>query len=468
MPTARRPSHLPNVYRRPAQRPAPPPGVDTMKVAGILFCVSAVISAIVAVVSREASQPGAAQAGAFGGAFFVLVLGLALIQGVGAVRVFVLFCAAVGSLALIALAAVFHSVRELQVLALAGLLSAVGYFALLLQKEASRTRVAVSVGLIVVGTAATLAAQLWLSGLARRAFGEELRKVASEQRQYADPAAGLSITVPEDWVILRDDAELYRGVPSKVTLADPDAGTVAFINHEQRRPGLLTLDHYLDAVLARLNESGLGAEQSDRHDVTVGRAPARRMTLTWKEDSRPVSGFISVWLDGDRIFTLIGAVPGRWTHTAEERFAVLEEALKFTAPVETALTDAEERLTAECPIFTATSVRTIARRIPPASATEIYFRTGWSWALKGQSQLDAAAVAELGPLMGEVFSAMGQAGRGTFGAYSEKLRAGRRTTAKEDAAAMRILGGAAGVLSPDSLGRLQGLTDAALTVGMLL
>jgi hypothetical protein len=55
-----------------------------------------------------------------------------------------------------------------------------------------------------------------------------------------------------------------------------------------------------------------------------------------------------------------------------------------------------------------------------------------------------------------------------FGAYSEKLRAGRRTTRSEDVAAMRILGRAAGALPPASLARLQGLTDAALTVGGLM
>jgi hypothetical protein len=439
-----------------------------MKVAGVLFCVSAVISVIVAVVTREASAPLATQTGPFGSAFFVLVLGLALIQGVNGVRIFILVVAAVASLVAMGMAAVFHSIRELQVLALALVLTAVGYFALLLQREASKARVVVSVVLIVAGAAATLGAQLWLSGFATRAFGEELRKVASDQREYADPAAGISIEVPDDWVILRDDAELYQGVPSKVTLANPDAGTVAFVNYDQRRPGLLTLDHYLDAVLAGLSESGLEAQQTGRSDVTVGQAAARRMALTWKEEGRPVSGFFSVWLDGDRIFMYIGAVPGQWTTSAEEHFAVLEGALRFTAPIETALTDAEARLTTECPMFTATSVRTIARRISPGSATEAYFKVGWLWALRGQGQLDGAAKAELGQLMSEVFAAMSQADRTRFGAYSEKLRAGRRTTGAEDVAAMRILGRAAGTISPASQARLQSLTDAALTVGGLM
>ena len=65
-------------------------------------------------------------------------------------------------------------------------------------------------------------------------------------------------------MILRDDAELYQGVPSKVKLANPDAGTVAFVHYDQRRPGLLTLDHYLDAVLTGLDQrDGAGSERRD-------------------------------------------------------------------------------------------------------------------------------------------------------------------------------------------------------------
>jgi hypothetical protein len=146
----------------------------------------------------------------------------------------------------------------------------------------------------------------------------------------------------------------------------------------------------------------------------------------------------------------------------------LEGALSFTAPVETALSEAQARLTAECPIFTPAAVRTIGGKIPPDSAAEVYFRTAWSWAVKGQGQLDAAAVAELGQLMGEVFSAMPEGERRRFGAYTEKVRGGRRTSRAEDAAAMRALGRAAGKLSPGSLGRLQILTETALSVGALL
>lgn len=465
MPTARQPGH---VYRTPARRPPPPSGVDTMKVAGILFCISAVISAVASVALREPGDPMSTRTSALGGAFFVLLLGLALIQGVGGVRVFVLIAAAVGSLAAIAGAALLHSIRELQVLALAVLVTAVGYFSLLLSKEASKARVAVSVSLIVLGAGATLAAQVWLAGYAKRAFGERLRQVATDRREYSDPAAGVSIAVPAGWVILREDADMYRGVPSRVTLADPDAGTVAFLNYDRRAPGLLSLDHYLDVVLGRLNESGLEARQSERTDVIVGKAPARRMSLTWKEGGQRVNGFISAWLDGDSIFMLVGASVDPWSSAADERFAALERALQFTAPVETALSDAQTRLTADCPIFTAASVRTIGRKIPPGSATEAYFKVGWSWAVRGQGQLDAAAIAELGRLMREVFSSMPPAERQSFGSYTEKVRARRGTTRDEDVAAMHALGRAAGRLPPGSLERLQSLTEAALTVGALM
>jgi hypothetical protein len=451
-------------YRRPTRRPPEPPGVDTMKVAGILFCISAAISSAGAILARET---GTAQTSAFGGSFLILVLGLGLFQGVGAVRIFVLASAAIAGVAAIVMVFVLNPVRELQALALATLVAAGGYFALLLRKEASKTRVAVSVGFILAAAAGTVATQHWLEGYGKRAYARELREAASGQREYDNAVAGLSFTVPEGWVILRDDAEIYEEVPSKVALADPDAGAVVFLNYERKGPGLPTLDVYLDAVLEGLKRSGIEATQADRTDVTVGSAPARRMSVTWEEEGLPMEGFITSWLDGERILTLIGISLGGLTSNAQERFAVLEGALRFTAPIETALSDAAARLTAECSIFTPTSVRTIARRISPDSPTEAYFKVGWSWAQRGQGLLDGASQGELGEIMTDVFAQMSPADRTRFGNYSAKLMAGQRTGRSEDGAAMRILGGAVARLSPASLSRLQTLVDAALTGGGL-
>ena len=169
MTTARRPPDMyqgptpraQSPYRSQPRRPPAPSGVDTMKVAGILFCVSAALSAVGAITSRES---GAALTGAFGGSFFILVLGLGLLQGVNAVRVFVLTSAGIVGLAAAVMVFVLNPMRELQVLALGTLLAALGYFALLLRKEASRSRVAVSVGMILLAAGASLAAGHWLEG----------------------------------------------------------------------------------------------------------------------------------------------------------------------------------------------------------------------------------------------------------------------------------------------------------------
>jgi hypothetical protein len=192
------------------------------------------------------------------------------------------------------------------------------------------------------------------------------------------------------------------------------------------------------------------------------------MSLAWTSGGHPYSGFVSVWEDGPRVFTLFGAAIGSWSGRTEDRFRALEDALRFSAPVETALSDAQGRLTRECPVFTADAVRMLGRKIPPTSAPEVYFRTGWSWALRGQGQLDAGAAAELRELMGTVFSRMSGAERSRFADYSERLRSGRATTAAEDAAAMGILGRAAAALPADSLERLRTRVDASLTVGGLM
>jgi hypothetical protein len=439
-----------------------------MKVAGVLFCLSAVASMVVAFVQKEAAGSASESATSLGGAFMVLLFGAALFQGVGAVRTFVLVAAGLVGVAAIVAIALFSSFREMQVLLGAVLLTCLGYLVLLLEKQASRGRVVVAVCLVLAGAAGSLGAPHWLTGFERRAFAGELRPLLADEREYADPSSGLSLKAPAGWSLLRPDAELFAGVSAKVKLADPDAGTVAFLDDEPRPLGFVSLDHHLDGILEGQREGGLEPKQHDRRDTAVGQAPARRMSMGWRYSGRPYSGFVSVWLDGPRVFTLVGAAVGGWSSATEERFRALEASLRFSAPVETALSGAERGLTRECPVFTADAVRMIGRRIPPSSPVEAYFKTGWTMAIRGQGALDARMAAELRELMSAVFSRMSPPDRARFAGYGERLRGGRATTATEDAAAMRVLGRAAAALPSETLGRLRLAVDSAVTVGGLL
>lgn len=473
---AYRPPARPPIARtppRPQQRPARAGGsageVDTMKVAGVLFILSAVASLAVPFIQKESFGGTAERTTSAGGAFMVLVFGAALYQGVGAVRKLVLACAAFGSLAALVAIAVFSSFRELQVLLGAVLLSCIGYLVLLLEKLASRARVIVAVGLVLAGAAGSLAAPRWLTWFTREAFAAELRpQLAPELQEYTDPASGLSVKPPAGWSFLKQDAELFAGVPAKVKLADPDAGTVVFINDERKGPGFVSLDHQLDRVLERQRQSGLEPRQHDRRDVQVGAAPARRMSMGWSYAGRSFNGFVSVWLDGPQVFTLFGAAVGSLSSATEARFKALESSMRFSAPVETALAGAERALTQRCPVFAPEAVRMIGRRIPPASPVEAYFRTGWILATRGQGQLDPVAAGELRDLMALVFARMSPSDRSRFAAYGERLRGGGATTPAEDAEAMRILGSAATALPAETLSRLQLAVETALTVGGLI
>ncbi len=453
---------------RDLRRPGSGAGVDTMKAAGVLLCLSAVAALAASLAAKGTTSASATDAGSLGGAFMVLLFGAALFQGVNAVRIFVLLCTGLGALGAVAAIALLSSARELQLVLVAVLLSCLGYVVLLLEKQASRLRAAVGIVFVALGALGSLGAQVWLSGLERRAFARELRPQITGEREYTDSASGLSLKAPAGWSLMSREGELFRGVPAKLKLADPEAGTVAFINDEPKPPGLLSLDHYLDRVLELQKEAGLEPAQRERRDTAVGKAPARRMSLGWSYERRPYSGFVTVWEDGPRVFTLFGAAVGSWSGSTEQRFRVLEDALRFAAPVETALSEAQARLTRECPVFTADAVRMIGRRIAPASPPEAYFRTGWSWALRGQGQLDASAASELRELMAGVFSRMAGPERSRFAAYSERLRSGGATTGAEDAAAMGILGRAAAALPGESLERLRTRVDASLTVGGLM
>jgi hypothetical protein len=439
-----------------------------MKVAGVLFCLSAVVSLVGPYIQKEAFGWTTTDATSAGGALMVLLFGAALFQGVGAVRGLVLVAAGLGALAALVAIALLGQARELQMLLGALLLVCAGYVVLLIEKRATRTRAAAGVALVLAGALGGLAAPHWLTGLARSAFGQELRPLLAEEREYTDPSSGLSLQAPAGWSLLREDATLFAGVPAKVKLADPDAGTVVFINDEPRGPGFVSLDHQLDRILESQRENGLEPRQHERRDAAVGAATARRMSMAWTYEGRPFNGFVSVWLDGPRVFTLFGAAVGSVSPGSEARFRALETSLRFSAPIETALAGAGRAFAEQCPVFTAEAIRMIGRRIPPSSAVQTYFRTGWGWAIRGQAEVDPATQAELRELMSAVFARMRATDRARFAAYSERVRADASTTRSEDAAAMRILGAAAAALPRETLARLQTTLSSVITVGGLL
>jgi hypothetical protein len=237
--------------QRAPRRAASPDTVDTMKLTGVLFCLSAVASWVVPFVRQEAFGAGPEAAASAGSGFLVLLFGAALFQGVGAVRALVLACAGLGGVASLVAIAVFRGFRPMQLLMAAVCVTCVGYLVLLLQKQASRARAAIGVVLVVAGAAASLSAPLGLTGLTRSAFGDSLRPLLSEEREYADAASGLALKAPPGWSFLRHDAPVFAGVPAKVKLADPDAGTVVFINDEPKGLGFQSLDHQLDLMLER-------------------------------------------------------------------------------------------------------------------------------------------------------------------------------------------------------------------------
>jgi hypothetical protein len=439
-----------------------------MKVAGVLFIVSAIASWVAPFVRKEAFGTVQEQASSAGGALLVLLLGAGLYQGRRAVRGFVLVCAGLAGLAALGAIALFNGQRELQVLMAAALLVCAGYVVLLLDERGSVARAAAGVALVLVGATASLAAPHWLVGFERSAFGRELRPMLSDEREYADPESGLSVRPPPGWSLMRNDAGLFASIPAKVKLANPEAGTVIFLNDEPKGMGFVSLDHSLDRVLEGQRELGLEPRQLERRDVTVGRTPARRMALAWTYEKRPFSGFVSVWQDGPQLFTLFGAAVGGASAATDAQFRALEAALRFSAPVETALAGAERRLLQECPVFSADAVRMIGRRIPPSSSAAAYFRTGWVWAIRGQGQMDSARASRLRELMGAAFAKMSAADRTRFAAYGERVRGGAATTAAEDEAAMRILGRAATALPAETLADLRSTVDTAITVGGLL
>ncbi len=244
MPSPSRParpmSRLPPVApgRGPARGAAGPVinTVNTMKLAGILMVVFAVLASLVGL-SAAARGDSSDLPARLGSAFVVMVFGLGLVQGVNGVRVFLLVVAGLAIPGLLVLLALAKSAREVWMLVGAALLSATGYLLLLLEREAKRGLALTAASFVIIGSLAGLSAPLWLNSVARSTFSRELADAASSEGEYVHTGSGLWISPPADWVRVRSQSNFVAGTSANAAYANPKNHTITYLHViEGRRP----------------------------------------------------------------------------------------------------------------------------------------------------------------------------------------------------------------------------------------
>jgi hypothetical protein len=397
------------------------------------------------------------------------LLGLALLQSAEGARRLVLWISSLAVLAfaglgLLALAMPAHA--ALLPVAGCGILAAVAMFGLLLGQPSSLRVVAWAV-VFVLAVGGSLVLEVWTLKGAERQLRSTIAEWTASEREFSDPAVGLRIKVPEGWVILKAGNPLMSHEDAKVVFGQTSLGAVAAIL-QPKGEGYLSLDNYLDRVLALLQESYKDLQQETRGDVAIGKAMGRRMSISWTIEGRRLEGFVTGWKDGTRYFSFLGFTTGGLADEAAPSFTGLEKALDFDAPVDSRLKETVARVTAACPLLSAGAVETMMRSMPADASTDHYFRMGYEWAGRGVGELGPAVGKEMGSITASLFASLSGSERQRLGTYLERVRTGLPTTPAEDHAMGAVMKRAILALPTDSQEKLRRLTERAIDVGRLL
>lgn len=253
---------------------------------------------------------------------------------------------------------------------------------------------------------------------------------AASGSQAVRPDLGITVDLPEGWVLLRDGHPLEEARDAAFVLIETQSGGVATLRAALRRRAT-GLDADLDDI-ARSQQASLASFAEDgRVDAQVGSAPARRLHASWVASGRSRRAAITVWRDGPRLLQLAVVVPRRsGSETDIER---LHSGLGFRAVLEGEIISSANTFAADCPILDAATVRELATAVWPRIDQPSLFRAGYAAAVRGQLRLNSAEVEGMRSALAPLYAGLREEQRVALGEYVEQIRLATSGSPGDDA-----------------------------------
>jgi hypothetical protein len=301
-------------------------------------------------------------------------------------------------------------------------------------------------------------------GLAE-ATGHEtsVRGWATDERRFDDSVLGLSLEVPDGWVILKPGNPLVSAPEkARLTLAQPRHGGRGYLVAEPAPRGVSTADQLLDRVLAKGEVGRPGFEAGPRTNAVVGALSARRLDAGWSDEGMAQREVMVAGLDGWMGFALVAWMPEA-DAARPDGLEPLVGGLAARGLLAVNLKKAVEAVVAEVPHLTAPvaeqlMAETEARVLEPDQA----FRRSLAALARLLPSLTPAETRELTGLTTATYAGVPWADRSRLADYVERVRRGDSTRAEEDREMMRLMKTAETGLNPTRRLRLQAYYEKAI------
>jgi hypothetical protein len=317
--------------------------------------------------------------------------------------------------------------------------------------------------------AAVAALVLWLPRFEKQRAGQRIQVDALADRRFADAAAGLSLTVPDGWFLLRPDSTLLVAPQARAKLAHPAFGAFAILVLEAQPPGVMTLDAFLDRTVDGRRALFSDFKELGRRDTRVGDLPARRLTASWTEDRTPQQVAVLAVQDGWNYAALAAWGPAATGPALAAELETLGRGFALSGLLSARVSEAVESLGPENPELSRPALELLVRdRLGSGGSPEEVADEAVRTISQGLPALTREETRELQQILSQVYDSMSESDRQRLAVYQRQVKAGQKVATEEAQALRQLLRDRFLALPEDHRSRLQALNEKAIAASFAL
>jgi len=297
----------------------------------------------------------------------------------------------------------------------------------------------------------------------RRTMGD-----AVPERRYLDPASGVSVDLPEGWVLLKPDSTLFTAPQAAARFAHPETGAFAALAVESIPPGVLTLDAAIDRAVDLRRALFTDYRERSRADAKAAERPARRLLASWKEGGGEQRVAVLALQDAWSYSTLAAWCLAK-EGSGDQAMDALLGGLRRSGALEARVAEAVAALQPELPELSPASLALIVRdRLGSGGSTSEVADASTRAVSQGLPALSAEEAGELRQVYAQVYEPVPEAQRQRLAAWQRELRAGRQARPEEAGELRPLLRDALVALPDEARARLQTLNEKAIAAAYAL
>ena len=294
--------------------------------------------------------------------------------------------------------------------------------------------------------------------------GDRLREDALPDRHFVDAGFGVTLELPEAWVLLNPQSTVFVAPEARARLAQPSVGALGALWIEALPPGVSALDTFIDKVVDLRRALVTDYREMGRVEASVGGRPARRLQASWIEDGKEQRVTILATRDAWAYVALMAWGPTRAGQSVQQDLEALGRGFQVSGILEARVKAAADAMQAEVPELSRASLELILRdRLGSGGTAEEAADVSVRAVSQGLPALTREEASELQQIYARVYDPMPEADRQRLAAWLRELRAGRKAAAADEAVALRQMLKDALVAQPEEARqRLQALNEKAI------